>query len=271
MKSFNFFRYAVGAVVLAVIAFSAGLMLASPPAGGEGERDVLYQVSTIDALLQGVYDGVAPIDDLARHGDFGVGCFDTLDGELIGLDGVWYRVPADGRVRPVAGDVTVPFASATFFEPDITLPLDGPVTFTGCEARLDAAIPSENLFYAVRIDGTFASVTARSEPAQEKPYRPLADVIEEEEVIFHLENVGGTVVGFRTPVLAQGVNIPGYHLHFITDDRTAGGHILDFSLRNGTAGIDVTPDFLMRLPTSGDFCTTDLTLDQQEALENVEK
>ncbi len=271
MMSSNLFRCALIAVVLTLIAFSAGLMLGSPSASGDGERDMLYQVSTIDALLQGVYDGVAPIDDLALHGDFGVGCFDTLDGELIGLDGVWYQVPADGRVRPVAGNVTVPFAASTFFDPDITIPLDGPVNFTGCEARLDAVIPSENLFYAIRIDGTFASVTARSEPAQEKPYRPLADVIEEEEVIFYLENVSGTVVGFRTPVLAQGVNIPGYHLHFITDDRTAGGHILDFDLLNGTAAIDVTPNFLMRLPTSGDFCTTDLTLDQQEALEQVEK
>lgn len=266
MTSSRLFRCILGAVVLALIAFSAGLLLGSAP-----ERDILYQVSTIDALLQGVYDGVAPIDDLALHGDFGLGCFDALDGEMIGLDGVWYQVPADGRVRTVRGDVTVPFAAVTFFEPDITLPLAGPVNLTGCEAGLDAAMPSENLFYAIRIDGTFASVTARSEPAQEKPYRPLADVIEEEEEVFHLENVTGTVAGFRTPVLAQGVNIPGYHLHFITDDRTAGGHILDFSLRNGTAAIDVTPEFLMRLPTEGDFCGVDLTLDQQEALESVEK
>ncbi|MDN7025767.1 acetolactate decarboxylase [Methanoculleus sp. FWC-SCC1] len=266
MTSFHLLSCALGAVVLVLIAFSAGLLLGSAP-----ERDVLYQVSTIDALLQGVYDGVAPIDDLARHGDFGLGCFDTLDGELIGLDGVWYRIPADGRVRQVPGNATVPFAAVTFFEPDITLPLTGPVNLTGCEARLDTVIPSENLFYAVRIDGTFATVTARSEPAQEKPYRPLVDVIEDEEVVFHLENVTGTVVGFRTPALARGVNIPGYHLHFITGDRTAGGHILDFYLLNGTAAIDVTPDFLMRLPTEGDFCTTDLTLDQQEALVSVEK
>jgi len=234
------------------------------------DSDVLYQISTIDALLQGVYDGVLPVAELETHGDFGIGTFDRLEGEMLALDGNYYQIKTDGIAYPVSGETTTPFATVTYFEVDENFRLDEPANLTELEDTVDLKLPSENLFYAVRIEGNFSSVKARSVPRQEKPYPKLADAVSTQSV-FEFENVNGTLVGFRTPEYAKGVNVPGYHLHFITADRSAGGHVLDLEIENGVASVDITRSFLMELPASGDFYDVDLGQDLQDDLEKVEK
>ncbi|ABN56758.1 MULTISPECIES: acetolactate decarboxylase [Methanoculleus] len=266
-------RYAVVAAAFLLVGACIGLAVAPFPAApvseGGADRDTLFQVSTIDALLQGTYDGSMTFDELARHGDFGIGCGDRLDGELIGVDGEWYLIRVDGRAYPVDGDATTPFAAATFFDSDMTVAIDEPMNLAALESRVQAELPSKNLFYAIRVDGTFPHLVTRSVPAQEKPYPRLADVTAN-QTVFTLENVTGTAVGFWTPDLAEGINVPGYHLHFITDDRTAGGHVLDMILAEGTVQVDTTMNFTMALPSGGDFLTVDLSGDLSEDLEQVE-
>lgn len=232
--------------------------------------DVLYQISTIDALLQGVYDGVLPVEELETHGNFGIGTFDGLEGEMLALDGNYYQIKTDGIAYPVSGKTTTPFATVTDFEADENLRIEEPANLTELESFIDLNLPSENLFYAVRIEGNFSSVKARSVPRQEKPYPKLADAVSTQSV-FEFENVSGTLVGFRTPEYAKGINVPGYHLHFITADRSAGGHVLDLEMENGNAAIDITRTFLMELPASGDFYDVELGQDLQGDLEKVEK
>lgn len=236
---------------------------------GKGS-DVVYQVSTIDALLLGVYDGVLPVSELETHGDFGIGTFDGLEGEMLALDGIYYQIKTDGIAYPVSGEMTTPFATVTNFEADENLSLEEPANLTELEAFLDLKLPSENLFYAVRIEGNFSYVKARSVPRQEKPYPKLADAVSSQSV-FEFENVSGTLVGFRTPEYVKGVNVPGYHLHFITEDRSEGGHVLDLEMGNGNAAFDITRTFLMELPASGDFYNVELSQDLQEDMEKVEK
>lgn len=261
-------RYIAVAAVFLILGVCMGLALA--PAPGESvDRDTLFLVSTIDALLQGVYDGSMTFDELATYGDFGIGCGDRLDGELIGIDGEWYLIRVDGRAYPVAGNEKTPFAATTFFDPDIVIAVDSPMNLTALQDRVQAELSSENLFHAIRVDGTFPHVVTRSVPAQERPYPRLASVTAN-QTVFTLENVTGTAVGFWTPALAKGVNVPGYHLHFITSDRTAGGHVLDMALAEGTVQVDVTANFTMALPPGGDFLTVDLSGDLSGELEAVE-
>lgn len=235
-----------------------------------GNIDVLYQVSTIDALLQGVYDGVLSVAELETHGDFGIGTFDGLEGEMLALDGNYYQIKTDGIAYPVSGEMTTPFATVTCFEADENFRLDEPVNLTELEAFLDLNLPSENLFYAVRVDGNFSYIKARSVPRQEKPYPKLADAVSTQSV-FEFENISGTLVGFKAPEYVKGVNVPGYHLHFITADRSAGGHVLDLEMENGDAALDITSAFFIELPTSGDFYNVELGQDLQADLEKVEK
>jgi len=234
------------------------------------QDDVLFQVSTIDALMQGVFDGFYSFNDLEAQGDFGIGTFDALEGEMIALDGEYYQVRADGAAYPVQSDMTTPFATVTRFEVDQSAPVENAANFTELAQQIDKHLPSPNAFYALRIDGTFPYVQTRSVPAQEKPYPRLAEAVENQSV-FNFTNVTGSVVGIWAPDFARGMNVPGYHMHFITEDRKAGGHILEIQVSDATAQVEVTPGFAMQLPSSGDFYDVDLSGDLQEELERIEK
>lgn len=217
----------------------------------------IYQVSTMDALLDGVYDGEVTYGELARHGDFGLGTFNGLDGEMVAVDGRFFHLRDDGSATPVDPGERTPFAAVTFFEADTTAALDGPLTRSALEAAVDDLAPSANLFYAVRVDGTFARVVTRTVAVQHPPYPPLTEVTAHERVTTFAD-VEGTLVGFRTPDYAQGIGIAGYHLHFVTAARDAGGHVLDLELARGTLGIGSEAELHLCLPRTRAFLEADL-------------
>lgn len=223
-----------------------------PVAGHE-----IYQVSTMDALLDGVYDGEVTYAELARHGDFGLGTFNGLDGEMVAVDGRFFHLRSDGSAAPVRPDERTPFAAVTFFAPDTTARLDDPLTRSALEAAIDGLAPSGNLFYAVRVDGAFARVVTRTVPMQYPPYPPLTEVTANEPITT-FAGVEGTLVGFRTPDYAQGIGIAGYHLHFVTAARDAGGHVLDLELTRGTLAIGAEAELHLCLPHTRAFLEADL-------------
>jgi acetolactate decarboxylase len=234
------------------------------------DRETLYQVSTIDALMQGVYDGVQPIGEMKKHGDFGIGTFDALDGEMIVLDGKVYHAKADGRVYTAMDNATTPFATVTYFNRDFSVTTRQPMNFSVFSADMSERLPSQNMIYAVRMHGTFPQVKVRAIPAQQKPYPTLTDAAKNQSVYTYADSTG-TVAGFYTPVFFKGLNVAGYHLHFISDDGNTGGHILDFTVpANATAEYDITPAFEMLIPTSGAFTGVDLSQDLSEYLAQVE-
>ncbi len=221
------------------------------------QGDRLYQLSTIGALLVGVYDGKETFGELSRKGDFGLGTFNAIDGEMICLDGTFYQIKTDGIATPVAEDQKAPFALLKFFSADITAQVELPTDYAALQAFLDQQIPTDNIPYAIRVDGTFSSVKARSVPAQEKPYPPLADVVAQ-QTEFEFQDVTGTLVGFRMPSYMGGVNVSGYHFHFITEDRTAGGHVLECALSSATVSIDTCHDLDIEFPGDQVFYNADL-------------
>ncbi|HUU74522.1 MAG TPA: acetolactate decarboxylase [Methanoregulaceae archaeon] len=238
--------------------------------GEADDRDTLFQVSTIEALLVGGYDGVYIFDELSGHGDFGIGTFDGLDGEMIAVDGIYYQVKADGKVYPVNGSMATPFATVTYFDPDLEFRIENAGNFSEFNTIATSMIPSRTMLYAVRIDGRIPYVKARAIPRQQHPYPLLVDAAKEQS-IFLINNTNGTIVGFYTPSSFQGLNVPGFHLHYIDSLRSVGGHILDFSLENATMVLDATPEFALLLPhqenTQEIVTTRNLTKD----LESVEK
>lgn len=234
-------------------------------------RETLMQVSTINALMAGVYDGIISCGQIRGYGDFGIGTFDKLDGEMIVLDGDVYQVRADGIAYTVSDTVSTPFAAVTYFDTDLQQKLVAGMNLTEFQKYLDGIVPTANIFYAIKIEGTFSYVKTRSVPPQNKPYPVLAEVTQKQSV-FEFNNVSGTIVGFKCPQYVNGVNVPGYHLHFLTADRKAGGHVLEFTLQAANASIDKTPNFLMLLPDErSDFYKIDLTGDKQKELDKAEK
>jgi acetolactate decarboxylase len=219
---------------------------------GEGdlvddERVGVFQSSTIGALLDGAYEGDVTIGELDGHGDLGLGTLNGVDGEVIVLDGLFLKAGVDGDLEPVPPEAHTPFVVLTNFDPKHRFELaDLPSLDTLGEA-IDAEIGHPEQVHSLRIDGRFARVHARSVPKQSPPYRPLAEVIADQHV-FDFADVEGTLVGFRFPDREEGLNVPGYHLHFVTDDRTRGGHVLDCALATGKVQVDDTTDVHLELP-----------------------
>lgn len=236
----------------------------------EDNQETLYQVSTIDALLQGSYEGLIPYAEFKKHGDFGISTFDSLDGEMIAFDGEFYQIRADGRVLEVTDDMTTPFGSITYFSPDFLVPIEHASNITDFAHQVEAALPSRNYMYAVFMRGEFPYMETRSIPRQERPYPRMVDASANQSV-FRFNNSSGIVVGFWTPELVEGLNIPGFHLHYLTDDRTGGGHIQNLIVDNCTVELDLTPEFSMVLPTGGSFAMTDLSGNLSTDLDLVEK
>jgi acetolactate decarboxylase len=229
------------------------------------------QVSTIDALLAGSYEGQMPLQKLLTYGNFGLGTFDNLDGEMVVLEGQVYQIKADGRVYRPPLSLTTPFASVVQFKADYTFSIDQETDLKDLETMIEKALPNKNLFCAVKVRGNFRTMKTRSVPAQKKPYPLLAEVAKHQPV-FNFESVSGVLVGFRSPVFVKGINVPGDHLHFISDDHKSGGHVLDFRLQKGTVELDVCHEFFMVLPEGGgSFGQVDLGQDRSKELEKVER
>jgi len=213
-------------------------------------KDVLFQTSTMNAIFKGVYDGEITYKELRQHGDFGIGTFNGLDGELFALEGKFYRIKADGIAYPVDDSMKTPFAVVTFFEPDKSVLLDETFDYKQLQQYLDNLLPTKDIFYAIKIEGTFKYIKARNIPRQNKPYPQFSEVVKS-QLIFEFHNVEGTMVGFWCPAYLEEINVPGYHLHFITKDKKTGGHLLECQVQDVKIEIDYTPEFHMALSESG--------------------
>ncbi len=234
------------------------------------QRDSLYQVSLNDALLAGEYDGVKTIGDVRRHGDLGLGTFDRLDGEMIVLDGVVYQAKADGRVLVARDDQTTPFAAVAWFKPEFRVSIRQADTMESLGRQIDAALPGVNWFYALRIDGTFDRITIRSIPPQRPPYPPVTELAEQ-FVVWELRDVAGTLVGLRSPAYSKGINMPGHHWHFISDDRSAGGHVEALRLKDVEVQVDRLTRWIVDLPDDEGFARVNLSVDRSADLEKIKK
>ena len=254
------------ALVLSVVALMMGACVHCRPLESPG---VLHQTSVITALLEGCYDGVVPCGELRRTGDFGIGTFDRLDGEMILLDGHVFQAKADGTVVSASDSLRVPFAAVTKFNPGSFLGLGGTGDLDALKKQLDALRTSDNLFYAVRVDGFFERVKYRSVPAQTKPYPKLTEVAARQPV-FERDAIQGTLVGFWCPDYAKTLNLPGYHLHFISADRKSGGHLLGCSLRIGRAKAGALSEIHLSLPRNREFETVHVGGDPARALKAAE-
>ncbi|MGA2401994.1 MAG: acetolactate decarboxylase [Syntrophobacteraceae bacterium] len=234
------------------------------------QQKKLTQFSTIDALMSGIYDGTLTMAELTRYGDFGLGTFQSLDGEMAVVDGIVYQITSDGAVHTPDAAMTTPFAAVTFFAPDREIELKSGATFESLAGEVDPLLPTRNIFYAVRIEGLFDKVKTRVVPKQCKPYPPLTEVVKTQST-FDFEKVEGVMVGWRCPSFVKGINFPGYHLHFLTKDRKAGGHVLEFTAGQATVKIDGVSDFRVILPESKDFFGLNLEGGAAASYDAVEK
>jgi acetolactate decarboxylase len=234
-----------------------------------GARE-LYQSSTMGALLDGVYDGDVTTAEILRHGDFGLGTFNHLDGEMVILDGVCYHLRADGSATVAADTELTPFAAVTRFRTDLMLAFTEPTNRADAVARIDDLIGSQNLMYAIRVSARFSEMITRTVMAQTPPYPPLIEATKgQAETRF--TDVAGTLAGFRLPEYDQGISVAGYHLHVLDEHRSRGGHALDFEISHGDVHICILSELHLSLPRTPAFLAATLTAaDSAEQIRQAE-
>ncbi len=233
------------------------------------QRDTLYLSAPVNALVEGIYRQNTTLTQLKEHGDFGLGTFNDLDGELVLLGGSAYQVTGDGRVHRPDDTVLTPFACVTFFR-ELThedIP-DGFAGYHDLLNLLESVFPSPNMMYALRIDGDFTFVRTRSVPKQEQ-YRPLVEVTKNQPT-FEKANVSGTLAGFYTPTFMASLAVPGVHLHFLSEDRTFGGHLLQCQAVRARIGIQILRTLRMDLPVTMDYLTANFQRDVANDLGKAE-
>jgi acetolactate decarboxylase len=217
----------------------------------------LFQVSTSGALVAGIYEGAVSAGMILQHGDFGLGTFENLDGEMVVLDGHVYRVQGTGKVSEVTQDALAPFAVVTRFAPEVDLELAPTDSLSALTRRCDDHRQSNNIFYAFRLDGHFHHVRTRavSRPAG---HGRLVDAAKA-QAEFEFSEMQGTLVGLWSPGFSSAFSIPGYHFHFLSQDRLHGGHLLTCSAGALRLRMETLTDFHLALPADEGFLRADLS------------
>ena len=230
-----------------------------------------YQIGTIRSLITGVYEGDITFRALANYGNFGLGTFDGVDGEMIALDGDFYRIDARGKSHQVSPDRKTPFGIVTHFQEIETKPLHAFQDLGSLQENITSFFESKNIIYAIRIDGSFKSVKLRSEHPQPSGHRPLSETMARVQTTFTFQEINGTMVGFWFPQYLQAINVPGFHFHFLDSSHTMGGHLFEVELHQGSLQLMPLFDFGMHLLHTPLFEQADLNSTHTSAIDKVEK
>jgi len=228
--------FALGVAVLVLSSGLVGYWMAPGEASAEVDRDSYYQVSTYGRLSEGGYQGMISIDRLLQHGDFGIGTVEGIDGEMMVLNGMAYRAGTDLVPVEVPAGTLIPFAMLTYFDDMLSYQLNEELNYTAFKDRMEDVLQLY-LVYAIMIDAEFDSITIRSVPGQQEPYPPLVDVVANQTTL-RLDNVRGTMIGYYISDGLGEINVPGFHMHFLSQDMSYGGHVLDAEFSGIAVNVD---------------------------------
>lgn len=240
--------------------------------GIEPVSDKLFQVALLQSLMQGEYDGVVTVGELKGYGDTGIGTFKGVNGEMIVLGGIVYRAVWDGSVEVAPDHETVPFSNVTFFDVDIKAEHVNAESFGELKSVLNSIVRKHgrNQFYMATVTGLFPSILVRSELEQKEPYKPLNDALKTDQREFTYSDIKGTVVALYCPDYMDGLNSPGWHLHFISEDRLKGGHVLELKVQDAVLELDIINEFAMVVPNRDSFNNKNLEKDLKKEIQQVE-
>ena len=233
-----------------------------------------FQVSTLQALAMGYSKSVITVEELLRHGILGLGTFEDVDGEMIVLDGKCYRAQNNGDVVPAENERGVPFASVCDFQSYRTEELGKMENIDQIKLWLTLRIEEDfglNSMYAVRIDGEFLKVDARSESGTKAHHVTLKDALSVTQKAFIFENIKGSLVCIYYPDYMDGINAAGWHLHFLSEDKQYGGHVFDISLMQGSVSFCKITRVEIQIPDTPAFDTYDLREASEEEIKSVEQ
>jgi acetolactate decarboxylase len=231
--------------------------------------NTIYISTPVSALVEGIYEENVSFAEIKLHGDFGLGTFNDLDGEMVMLNGITYQINFEGHINVINDEALSPFACVTFFKPIFHDDIRDEMDYQAFVEMLYSLLPSPNLFYAIRVEGSFAHVKTRSVPRQES-YRPIVEIAKSQST-FDFNEIEGNIVGFFTPSFMASMNVPGFHLHFLSSDKKHGGHLLECRPLRCRIDIQLIDSVEISLPITLDYLTQDFSRNIEQDLNKVEK
>ncbi|MFC4760509.1 acetolactate decarboxylase [Fructobacillus durionis] len=218
----------------------------------------LVQFGTMQMLVERLLDGFVSAKEMLESGNTGIGTGAGVDGELIMLDGVAYQVDVQGHVNRVADDFPIAFGDVhqADFKPFKHFEN---ITLEDLSKEILKEVGTKNYFFAVKMTGEFAAVETRAAAKSEKPY-PGLGAIAKTQRIFDRNDVKGTMVGYFTPHVYEGVGVAGFHQHFLSDELDFGGHVLGATLKSVDVELQLLSGLTINLPMDNeDYKNADLT------------
>lgn len=234
----------------------------------------IFQVSTLQALSLGYTRAVMPVKEFIRHGNMGLGTFEGVDGEMIVIDGRCYQADAHGNVCPADPETGVPFAVIADCGEEKKAPIGSCASIDELKDFLNHVVDDAfelNSMHVVRIDGLFEKISARSESGSMTNHVELKDILVNRQMDFTFTNTEGSLIAVRFPDYMDGINAAGWHLHYISNDRTLGGHVFDLSFEKADATIETISRIELMMPTGPVFDTYDMKSVSQEDIRTVEQ
>jgi acetolactate decarboxylase len=245
-------------IVLMITGCSEKAAETSAGASSGEKNDNFYHYSIWAALVNKVYDGKLTVKEARTKGDIGLGTYNGADGELVMIDGVMYHVPSSGEVKMATDDMEIPYINATFFDKDLSFDVQERINYDSLRKLIQKQFPSRNFFYAFKIHAELDTLKLGSLYKQEMPYQEGLDSLMPKRPTFQAKNVSGTMVGFFCPDFMGDINVAGFHLHFVSDDKKTGGHVMEFMGKNFKVEMDKISSYNFVLPETTAFDTVNL-------------
>ena len=234
----------------------------------------MYQVSTLQALALGYSRSVITVEELLKHGDTGLGTFEDVNGEMILIDGRCFRATNDGSVTEAEMTRGVPFASVSYIKDERKFDISGITNIAKLKDALNLKIEEDfglNSMHLCRIDGEFNCVKARSETGRHSHHISLKEVLDGNQKDFVFDNIKGSLVCVYHPDYMDGINAPGWHFHFVSEDRTKGGHVFEIDLKKASVSLCKITGIQIQLPKEPAFDTYSLKQASANEIKQVEQ
>jgi len=235
------------------------------------QPNTLFQSGTLISLSNAVLDGSDTVYETNKYGNLGLGTINGAKGEMVLVDGNVYLSDQNGNAKKISANEKTPFAMIVHFQPEIVLTLHDIKNIDELEKAIDQHLPGMNYFYAIKIEGIFSEIKARSFDPEEKPYQPLPEWLKKHEHIFYVNNMLATIVGFRSPDFSSNISLPGYHFHFLSNDQRKVGHVYDLRIKDAKVSIEIIKDFHLLLPDTKNFQGANLKVFSNETISAMEK
>jgi acetolactate decarboxylase len=261
--SSNFRKMVVGVLL-------ASSLLVAQQIKSQESNSILFQYASINSLMQGYYDGKITVGELRKKGSCGIGTYNTLNGEMIYVDNVFYQSQMDGSLKVMSDTTHVPYAVVVDFKPKIVIYIDKEFNYNDLENYLDSVMPNKNLFVAMKFEGEIKEAKLRTIPRQQRPYKKLLEVIKD-QVVYKTRNEQSIMFGFRSPKYAKEFSVVGYHCHTVTASRKIGGHVLDCSGFRGKIYLQYLDKVELSIPSDDEFSTLPLGEEQVQEVKKIEQ